>query len=245
MSFVHNEPSTNFSFTEATLIGESSWRPTWRTRERASFPWSFVILAHLSPVTTRWRNPGRSWYSPLSNTANSSSCSWLFTNFSRVFTKVYSSNLAVPHSCFTQLWRTPFVRSDRLVVNLSGGQPRPALWRTGLITLRMNSSVSFEPNQEWKTFPFERDDDLTQSHAGLQTTKAICYCVMDGFSSYHFPCDNFQLISYAFPGTNIWCLFFLGIPMRHFRNGMLLATLEGVLYKTVSVQLSSMDCNEN
>ena len=134
-------PSTNFSFTEATLIGESSWRPMWWTRERASFPWSFVILAHLSPVTTRWRNSGRSWYSPLSNTANSSSCSWLFTNFSRVFTKVYSSILAVPHSCFTQLWRTPFVRSDRLVVNLSGGQPRPALWRTGLITLRMNSSV--------------------------------------------------------------------------------------------------------
>ena len=26
---------------------------------------------------------------------------------------------------------------------------------------------------------------------------------------------------------------------------MFLATLEGVLYKTVSVQLSSMDCNEN
>ena len=87
--------------------------------------------------------------------------------------------------------------------------------------------------------------DLTQSHAGLQTTKAICYCVMDGFSSSHFPYDNFKLMSCAFPGTNIRRLFFLGIPMRHFRNGMFLATLEGVLYKTVSVQLSSMDCNEN
>ena len=141
-----DSPSTYFLFTEATRLGEASSRTVWWTRERASFLWSFVILAHLSPVTTKWRNSGRSWYSPLSNTANSISCPRLFTNFSRVFTRVYSSILAVPHSSFTQSWRTPFVRSDRLVVNLSDGQPRPALWRTGLITLRMNSSVFFEPN---------------------------------------------------------------------------------------------------
>ena len=87
--------------------------------------------------------------------------------------------------------------------------------------------------------------DLTQSHAGLQTTKALCYCVMDGFFSFHFPCDKFLLISCAFSSTNIWRLIFLGIPMRHFWNGMFLTTLKGELYKTVSVQLSSRDWNQN
>ena len=72
-----------------------------------------------------------------------------------------------------------------------------------------------------------------------------CSLWVPSFSSSHFPYDNFKLISCAFLGTNITRLFFLGIPMRHFRNGMFLVTLEGILNKTVSMQLSSRECNEN
>ena len=49
----------------------------------------------------------------------------------------------------------------------------------------------------------------------------------------------------CFLGYKHMASFLFGISMRRFRNGMFLATLEGVLYKTVSVQLSSRDCNEN
>ena len=56
---------------------------------------------------------------------------------------------------------------------------------------------------------------MTQSHAGLQTTKAICYCVMDGFSSFHFPCENFQLISCAFPEKDIDPLFKVVVVFQH------------------------------
>ena len=54
-------------------------------------------FVHLSPGTSTWRNSRRGWHSPLSKTANSSSFSWLLTNFSMLLTRVYLSVLEVPH----------------------------------------------------------------------------------------------------------------------------------------------------
>ena len=76
---------------------------------------------------------------------------------------------------------------------------------------------SFTPCHIFYLLSLSRDP--TQSHAGLQSTKSICYCVMDGLSSFHFPCDNFQLISCAFSGTNILRLFCLEFPRGVFGMG--------------------------
>ena len=120
-------------------------------------------------------NAFQSWYSPLPTTASSISCSCMSISSFSVCAKTYSSTLP-PVFCFTKSWITPFVRSDLLVVNLSGGHPNSALSRTGRITLyKFLCFVFKKPAIKFSSFfVSSRPFLLEQFHLFFKITEITC-----------------------------------------------------------------------